>query len=327
MNIQGFQIEESTVSSTGVHRILIRDVSDLSPGGFDLKGTFESGQCFRWRGIGDGRYRGVAGGKAVMASLIADRHLLIENSVIEDFEQIWFRYFDLSTDYAPIVKAVCKDGFMKKATDYSSGSRMLCQEFEETLFSYILSSQNNIPRIIRLIDDLCRTHGRFIPGPAGDPFFGYSGYAFPEASALACSFCRCDESICRSCSSGNLCTEPFGGYRCPYIAKTARILASGSYVPDLHRLAAQTAEQSRKELCLFPGVGDKVADCVLLYSGIRKDICPVDTWVEKVIKSIYLDEKAKIRDVRKFTTDYFGDFAGYAQLWFFHYARSSSLTI
>ncbi|MHB1452840.1 MAG: DNA-3-methyladenine glycosylase family protein [Saccharofermentanales bacterium] len=325
MNIHGFQLEESKNPATGVPRILVRDVADLSPGGFDLKGTFESGQCFRWRSAGDGGYYGIAGGNAVKVSLSGGRHLLIENSMIEDFSAIWYRYFDLSTDYSPIVKAVCKDGFMQKATDYSSGSRMLCQEFEETLFSYILSSQNNIPRISKLIDDLCRTHGRPIEGPADDSSTGFRGFAFPDAATLAASFCRCDERTCRSCTSGNLCTAPFGGYRCPYIAKTARLLVSGSYQPDFTRLATQSAELSRKELCVFPGVGEKVADCVLLYSGIRKDICPVDTWVEKVIRSVYLDENAKIRDVRKFTKDYFGDYAGYAQLWFFHYARNSGM--
>ncbi|MHB8961626.1 MAG: DNA-3-methyladenine glycosylase family protein [Saccharofermentanales bacterium] len=323
MNIKGFRVEEAKSPSTGVRSILIRDVSDLSPGGFDLKGTFESGQCFRWQSIDGIRYAGIVSGKAVVASLSGGRHLLIENAAAEDFDRIWHRYFDLSTDYAPVVRAICKDDFMQRAAGYSSGIRLLCQEFEETLFSFILSSQNNIPRIKKLANSLCTAHGRFIAPPDGDPSPDYCGYAFPESSALAAGFCRNEEDTRSGCGPGSLCARPFGGYRCPYVAGTARMLASGLYVPDFAKLAAQPADQSRKDLCVLPGVGDKVADCVLLYSGIRKDICPVDTWVEKTIRSVYLDENAKIKDIRKFTQEYFGGYAGYAQLWFFHYARNS----
>jgi N-glycosylase/DNA lyase len=83
------------------------------------------------------------------------------------------------------------------------------------------------------------------------------------------------------------------------------------------------SEAARKELCRFSGVGEKVADCVLLYSGIRKDLCPIDTWVEKTIKERYLDENATKKDIRKFTESYFGNYAGYAQLWFFYFARNN----
>jgi len=242
MNIKGFHVEEARSLSTGVHSILVRDVSDLSPGGFDLRGTFESGQCFRWKAIGDGRFAGIASGKAVVVSLSGGRHLFIENATAEDFDRVWHRYFDLSTDYAPIVKAVLHDEFMQRATDYASGTRMLCQEFEETLFSYILSSQNNIPRIIGLVGSLCAAHGRFIAAPEGDASPEFCGYAFPETSVLAAGFCRNDEAVRSVCAPGSLCAGPFGGYRCPYIAGTARMLASGQHAPDFGKLAIQPAD-------------------------------------------------------------------------------------
>ena len=100
------------------------------------------------------------------------------------------------------------------------------------------------------------------------------------------------------------------------------MLTRGAFVPDFIRLASEDQDEARKELCVLPGVGEKVADCVLLYSGIRHDICPIDTWVEKTMKKIYLDDHASKKDIRRFTRGYFGDLAGYAQLWLFHYART-----
>lgn len=323
MEIKGFRVTETVDKATNRGSILIRDVVDLSPCGFDLKGTFESGQSFRWRlsgSTGTGPdysgpddspvYSGIVRDKAVKVSVRSNRHLLIENASAEDFDILWHSYFDLSTDYAPIIKKVDKDDFMKRAVGYSGGVRMLRQDFEETLFSYILSSQNNIPRIMKLVENLCELYGDKI---------GDRGYSFPSAAVLAERFCRIDHPACRS---NNLCDNPFGGYRCTYIKKTAQMLASGEIVINAANLARVSANEARKELCLLPGVGEKVADCVLLYSGIRKDICPIDTWVEKTIRDEYLSPDAKKKDIRNFTETYFGAYAGYAQLWFFNYARN-----
>ncbi len=335
MLIKGFRIDESSDPRTGVRSILIRDIADLSPGGFDPDGTFMCGQCFRWKSIGDGRYAGIVGRKAVTVSLTGGRHLLIRNSTAEDFDSTWHRYFDLPTDYAPIVRAVSGDDFMREAASRCCGTRLLRQDFEETLFSYILSSQNNIPRISKLVEDLCARCGEPVAPPAGDPASFPGGHSFPDAQAIAGLLCRAGPQIPVGsapgnlyaerpvgCAPGNLCETPFGGYRCPYMVKTARMLASCSFVPDPVRLASQPAALSRKELRALPGVGEKVADCVLLYSGIRTDICPVDTWIEKTMKSVYLGDKATAADIRRFAETRFGNHAGYAQLWMFRYVRS-----
>lgn len=315
--LNGFHIEESRSSENGCPRILIRDVDVLSPYGFDLKGTFESGQCFRWYESGKGRYAGIVRGKAVAVSLCEKKHLLIENATPTDFLEIWHDYFDLSTNYAPILEKVDKDAFLHHAALFSGGARLLRQDFGETLFSYILSSQNNIPRIRNLVEDLCRKYGNRIPAPEATSEF--SGYSFPSVEVLSQSFCPKARPGCRS---GSLCETPFGGYRCPYLRNTAEKIASGQIVPDFAALASSDAKEARGMLCRFPGVGEKVADCVLLYSGIRPDICPVDTWVERTIRSVYLDSRASKKEIRSFTESYFGEFAGYTQLWFFNYVRS-----
>ena len=297
--IKGFHVKETREKATGLSRILVHDVDALSPYGFDLKGTFESGQCFRWQSAGEGRYSGIVRGRAVNVSLVGNRHLLIENATSDDFSEIWHDYFDLSTRYHPIIDSVDKDSFLHRAVVFSGGVRLLRQDFEETLFSFILSSQNNIPRIKKLVETLCADYGDPIPG---------RGFAFPAASVLSRRFCTDEHEDCRS---GNLCGHPFGGYRCPYIRGTAEMLLSEEgEALDFTRLAASSAREARQFLCRYPGVGEKVADCVLLYSGIHKDICPVDTWVEKTIRAVYLGADATKKEIRQFTESYFGEYAG-----------------
>ena len=316
LRVNGFRVIESCSKEAGTNQILIHHVDELSPYGFDLKGTFESGQCFRWNAIGPGRYSGIVRGKAVTVSMQENRHLLIENATIEDFSAIWHPYFDLSTDYGPILKQVARDAFLHEAVSFSGGARMLRQEFEETLLSYILSAQNNIPRIKKLVESLCEKYGEAIPGKTPGEIPAYS---FPSSSVLSRQFCTEPRPGCRA---GDLCENPFGGYRCPYIYRTARMLAGPSGTPDFDLLAASSVEVARNSLRRYPGVGEKVADCVLLYSGIRKDICPVDTWVERAIRAHYLGPDASGKEIRAFAESYFGENAGYAQLWFFNYMRN-----
>ncbi|MDD2394034.1 MAG: DNA glycosylase [Eubacteriales bacterium] len=318
MNVKGFETIEY-YGSEGVRNLLIKDAGDLSPGGFDAKATFESGQCFRWTDLGDGRYSGIAYGKSVVISSADRSNIFIENSSSEDFATIWHDYLDLSTDYNKIAERAVQDEFMRKAVAFAGGARILRQEFSETLFSYILSSQNNIPRIKGLVRDLCRRHGAPVGTGATDTDT-FSGYSFPDTYTIARDFCDSPD-----CGSGQFCTRKFAGYRCPYIKRTASMIASGEFTPDPERLAELDQDLARKDLCRLPGVGEKVADCVLLYSGIRHDVCPIDTWVEKTIKKIYLDDKASKKEIREFTSGYFGDIAGYAQLWFFYYARTGAL--
>jgi len=359
MRIHGLQVDASTAPLPGdaarrAPVLVVRGVGDLSPFGFDLRGTLESGQCFRWRRLPDDaprlcldsegpRYAGVVRGRAVVASLAAGgRDLVLENATAEDFDDVFHPYFDLGRDYAPILRAVAKDPFMEAALRYGGGARLLVQEFEETVLSYLLSAQNNIPRIMDLVESLSASYGRALPGTAWLASAGHatapdgSLFAFPTLDALATAAGRCRGRLA-DCRSDALCAGAFAGYRCPYLMRTALLLRDG-VVPGPDALRRLSVAEARAALRALPGVGAKVADCTLLSSGLHVEVCPVDRWVERVIRTVYLGgdamgagdssnrkggvKKETTDEVRRFVEGYFGPEAGFAQLWFFLYARS-----
>ncbi|HEY5465662.1 MAG TPA: hypothetical protein VIL27_01375, partial [Clostridia bacterium] len=234
-------------------------------------------------------------------------------------------YLDLGTDYAPVLAAVCRDDYMRLATAYAGGARLLRQDFEETLFSFLLSSRNNIVRVMKLVDELCARYGEPIAPPLLPDDGDAPVFAFPSAASLAAGLCTDPARACgfgRN-ADGGICTRAFAGYRCPYAARTAEALSDGSFRPDPVLMATAAADEARAHLKALPGIGDKVADCVLLYSGLRTDICPVDTWVARVVREVYLGQEAGLRDIMDFVARTFGPFAGYAQFWFFIYARKN----
>ncbi|MBP7401142.1 MAG: hypothetical protein KBA30_00835 [Clostridia bacterium] len=313
----------------GMPVLCIHDAGDLSPGGFDAALTFGSGQCFRWRPAptreSPDRFAGVAGGRrAAMSAGRGGRDIVIENAREDDFRAFWHRYLDLGTDYAPITERVRTDDYMRGAVGFACGARLLRQEFEETLLSYILSARNNIPRVMNLADALSARFGKRIaavlPDDRDTPV-----HAFPSAAAIADGLCPDPGRECGfgQGHAGGACGRAFGGYRCPYVAGTAGMLAAGAYRPDLVRLASLPADEARAELKALPGVGDKVADCALLYGGVRTDVCPVDTWVARVVRDVWLGPDASLRAIMDFAAERFGPYAGYAQFWFFTYARKS----
>lgn len=343
MECLGFRLVESFESDPGVpgRRVPVvaaKDVADLSPFGFDLAATLESGQAFRWRRLpgaavprNAARFAGVVRGRAVEARLTPDgRDLVLAGCTAEDFAEVFHPYFDLGRDYAPILHAVAKDPFMEAALRFGGGARLLVQEFHETLFSYILSAQNNIPRIMGLVESLSASYGDPLPGSARLAAAGHatspdgSLFAFPSVEALAHAADRCRGRL-DACRSDALCAGAFAGYRCPYLMRTALALHRGGVVPGLETLRALPAPEAREALRALPGVGAKVADCTLLSSGLHPEVCPVDRWVERTIRTVYLSGQTKeagTEEVRRFVEGYFGPAAGFAQLWFFLYARS-----
>jgi len=313
----------------GLPALIVHDVGDLSPGGFNAGLTFESGQCFRWRpapvsGRPD-RCAGVAGGRrAAVSSLRGGRDLEIENARAEDFAAFWHHYLDLGTDYGPVVERVRTDDYMRQALSFASGARLLRQDFTETLLSYILSARNSIPRVMSLVEALSERFGASLPSPLPDDE-GRPVFDFPAPDAIASGLCPDPGRDCGFGEGipGGRCGRAFGGYRCPYLAQSARMLSTGSFRPDIDRLAHLPAEEARAVLKALPGVGDKIADCTLLYAGVRTDVCPVDTWVARVVRSVWLGPRAGVREIMAFASERFGPYAGYAQFWFFIYARKS----
>lgn len=274
--------------------------------------TFECGQCFRWYKEHDGSYTGVVRGKAANVSYIPDTQgtsntsgsLVLNNVTLDDFKQIWFDYFDLGTDYALIKRAVSIDSTMKKAVEFGSGIRLLRQEPWETLISFILSSNNRIPRIMKIVGEISRLFGE------GFEAFGKEYFSFPQAQALA-DCCLEQIQECRA------------GYRCGYIHETAKAVAEMGY--DLEELAEMGTEEARNALMRFKGVGNKVADCVLLYSGIKRDVFPTDVWVKRVMEELYIKTEASFKQIQEFAAENFGEYAGAAQQYLFYFAREHKI--
>ena len=266
---------------------------NISP--FDLKDTFECGQCFRWNENPDGSYSGVAFGKVL--------NIKKENNdfVLSDNSDIWSDYFDLKTDYNYIMKELSVDDVMIEAINKSSGIRILKQEFSEAVISFIISQNNNIPRIKSIIENLCTRFGKDL---------GNGYYSFPEMNVLA-----------------NLKPDDLAflkaGYRDSYIIDAAQKLCLSSIDTDIINNAP--IEEARAEISKIKGVGPKVADCILLFGAHRSEVFPTDVWMKKVLTTFYGFKTLTPKEINNFANEKFGTLAGYAQQYLFNLARINKI--
>jgi N-glycosylase/DNA lyase len=260
------------------------------PEDFDAAHIFECGQCFRWNPREDGSWVGVAKGRALRISESDD--LLHFRCTEEDFINIWREYFDLDRDYAEVRKQVSTDEFMAAATEYGKGIRILRQDPWETLCTFIISQCNNIKRIKGIVERLCDM--------SGDEYIyeGERHKLFPTPEKLA----LLDEKDLAPLRAG---------YRAGYILNAARAVAEGK--PDLERLGGLPTAEVVRELCGLKGVGTKVACCTALFGFGKYDAFPVDVWVRRAIERHY--------GIKNFDSAVFGQFAGFAQQYIFHYIR------
>lgn len=270
----------------------------------DLKNTFECGQCFRWNAESDGSYTGVAFGRVLNVSKIGDKVLYLKETSKRDFELVWYKYFDMGNDYDAILKALKCDSILDKAIEISRGLRILKQEPWECLVSFIISANNRIPQIKKVIENISRLYG--------DPidYMGRTYYTFPRPERIA----TISEKALR---------ETKCGFRAKYIIEAARMVNSGF---DLDALYEMDIDEARTRLKEIPGVGDKVADCILLFAYSKTEAFPVDVWVKRVLTDLYGFKKTRVGDVRRFVKEKFGDYAGYAQQYLFYYIRETNIT-
>jgi len=258
---------------------------------FDLKKTFECGQCFRWEADEDRAYTGIAFGRA--ARLRCCGETVYISGTMGDFETIWRKYFDLDRDYTKIRQQLCIDDFMQKATAFGAGIRLLCQDRWEALCSFIISQNNNIPRIKSIISSLCREFGDEVI------FDDRQLYTFPSAERLAAV-------------DADSLAELRCGYRAGYIIDAAKAVNNGTV--NLDELAGCTPDNARAALKKLHGVGDKVADCVMLYGLHKLDAFPVDVWMKRAVASHYGPD---------FDSRVFSPYAGIAQQYIFYYTRNA----
>jgi N-glycosylase/DNA lyase len=214
--------------------------------------TLFCGQAFRWQEVGGGKYSGIAHGRRLDISY-ADNLLTLHDVAAEEYEAIWKRYFALDADYGEIRSRLAAHGgeAMRAALDFSPGLRVMRQEPFETLITFILSQNANIPRITQMVAALCREFGEKLP---------CGGFAFPPAEVLA-KLGAADLAPIRA------------GYRAPYILAAAAHAAAG-------RLSPGMLEEIR-------GVGPKVAACARLYGYGMAHIFPLDVWMLRAMKMYY----------------------------------------
>lgn len=278
---------------------VVEGVADM-----DLDHIFDCGQCFRWERDEEGRYMGTAYGRqALMDYDGKERILTIYGSDEEEFENVWRRYLDLDRDYGSIKKELAAgDEVMARAIEYGQGIRILNQEKWETLISFIISQNNNIPRIKKCINSLAETLGE----KTGE-FCGREFYSLPDAERLAAADVE-DLAPCRL------------GYRAKYLIETARQVAEEG-IESLERLGSE--EVSSKEtfdaLTRYCGVGPKVANCIALFSMGKLDRFPIDVWVRKVMNRLYGFDEKDLKGMERFAEEHFGRYGGIAQQYLFYY--------
>lgn len=264
-------------------QVVIEAASD-----FDLSETFNCGQCFRWNQISGNEFVGVAFERVVKILKEKNKIVLTGASVSEDFYLIWKNYFDLSTDYGEIRLSLSKlDNNLKLACKYAPGIRILQQEPWETLCSFIISQNNNIPRIKGIVERLCKNFGDEI-----EPQF----FSFPSNTRLA--------ELSKSDLVPLKC-----GFRDEYILDAAKKVSSGEV--DFEKIKNLPINEARRELMKIKGVGPKVAECTLLYGFHRLEAFPVDVWMKRALSTFFPG-----KDI-----SYFGKHAGIAQQYIFHYSR------
>ena len=273
---------------------------------FELTDILDCGQCFRWNKQMDVSYIGVFGNNVVKLSknkneIVFEGNFIDEKSIID--------YFDLNRDYGELKKRISStDSYLEKAVEYGSGIRLLNQDLWETIISFIISANNNIPRIKGIIERLSKKYGKRIE------WDGEDYYTFPTPNELAKA---CQKDL----------RELGLGFRDKYVYETTKRVIEGKF--DLNKLEKMSTENARRELISLPGVGPKVADCILLFSTLKRlDVFPIDVWVRRVMNELYIhnpvEKNVRKSDILKLAKDKFGDLQGLAQQYLFYWIRENS---
>lgn len=270
---------------------------------FNLKYTLECGQCFRWRNVEDNYYIGVIRDRVIAIRQVGNK-LYVKSDNSKDLEKVVREYFELDKDYKEIEKRIAKvDNYIEKALKNTTGLRHLKQDFFETIISYIISANNNIPRISKSVNEISKRYGKEIE------FEGEKYYLFPRPEDL--KDVTIDEY--RECGVG---------FRDKYIYNTVKKINNKEI--DLEQMQDLDTDKLRALLLTLMGIGPKVADCILLFSCSRQEVFPIDVWVERVMKKLYFDDKeVSKKEILKYADEKFGKDAGIIQQHLFYNIREN----
>ena len=286
-------------------RYVIKNIESFEP-----KHIFECGQCFRWNIEDDGSYTGVV--KNNVLNVKKEENSIIIKGMCEDnLEELCKDYFDLDTDYQKIKNKLSKlDNNLRVSIKYGNGIRILKQDIWEALISFIISANNNIPRIKGIIERISKQYGEEII------WDNKKYYTFPNPEQLS------------NASVPDL--RKLGlGFRDVRVFETCRLINQNIIsIEELETI--KNIDELKEQLLRFPGVGPKVADCIMLFSMKKLEVFPIDVWVKRVMTELYGDEIRKLKNtntiisnkqILEYAQQYFGNLAGVAQQYLFYWRR------
>lgn len=272
---------------------------------FDAKAIFTCGQAFRWYEESDGSFTTVHLGRVLNVLNEKDR-VIFKGTNLKEFDEIWMDYFDLNTDYKEIRKALSNNEILPKAMEYGEGIRILNQNHFEMLISFIISANNMIPRIKKSIEVISMRYGKFICEDENRKY-----YSFPTVEELS----RATVEDLREFAKV--------GFRDKRIFDTVNMILNEKI--DLDNFENLETDILREELLKFAGVGNKVADCIMLFSYKRGEVFPVDVWIKRVMEELFIKEETPVKKISKEADRIFGKYAGYAQQYLFYYGREEKI--
>ncbi|WP_455100519.1 DNA-3-methyladenine glycosylase family protein [Parvimonas micra] len=272
---------------------------------FDAKAIFTCGQAFRWYEESDGSFTTVHLGRVLNVLNEKDK-VIFKGTNLEEFNEIWMDYFDLNTDYKEIRKVLSNNEILPKAMEYGEGIRILNQNHFEMLISFIISANNMIPRIKKSIEVISMRYGRFICEDENRKY-----YSFPTVEELS------------KATVEDLREFAKVGFRDKRIFDTVNMILNEKI--DLYSFENLETDTLREELLKFSGVGNKVADCIMLFSYKRGEVFPVDVWIKRVMEELFIKKETPVKKISKEADRIFGKYAGYAQQYLFYYGREEKI--
>lgn len=272
---------------------------------FDVRAIFTCGQAFRWYEESDGSFTTVHLGR-VLNVLNENGRVIFKGTNLEEFNEIWMDYFDLNTDYKEIIKELSNNEILANAMEYGKGIRILNQNHFEMLISFIISANNMIPRIKKSIEVISTRYGKLICEDENRKY-----YSFPTVEELS------------KATVEDLREFAKVGFRDKRIFDTVNMILNEKI--DLYSFENLETDILREELLKFSGVGNKVADCIMLFSYKRGEVFPVDVWIKRVMEELFIKKETPVKKISKEADRIFGKYAGYAQQYLFYYGREEKI--
>ena len=269
---------------------------------FEPVHIFECGQCFRWNKEIDGSYIGVFKNNVIKVEK-KENNVIFKGICEKDIKEICIDYFSLNENYEKIKQELSKiDDNLKTSIKFGDGIRILHQDLWETIISFIISANNNIPRIKKIIERISKKYGKKIV------FENKEYYTFPTPEELS----KASVEDLRNIGLG---------FRDVRVYETTRKIYNGEV--NLENLEKEkNIEKIEETLLSLPGIGPKVADCIMLFSLKKYQVFPIDVWVRRVISELYFDNKEqKPQKIKEFARNYYGNKAGLAQQYLFYWRR------